>query len=309
MTEIPKNLLLVGLCLVLPIGSAQSAVLVQESFDYAGDANIGGLNGGTGFSGAWSGTNTAGSNSYTVEDGISFPGVASSGGSAGRVSRDGRHVITRTVTGAAQSAFTGDNTTVYFSILMDPRSSDISGNSPFENNTRGTFVFGSSALSDASGATPGIFGSASSGIGVAFNGANGGTVNNTTFENSNLVGVSYDGATAATIIGGTGALGDVVSMVVGEITWSANGSDDVINLYNVTDPSAGLPASAFATINVDLDQSTFNTISYAEGQASQIDEIIFGEELADVGVGLVPEPSSALLLSLSSLALLRRRRS
>ena len=294
---------------MIPIGSAQSALLVQESFDYSVDATIDGQNGGTGFSGAWSGTNTAGGNSYTVENGMSFPGLTTVGGSAGRDARDGRHVINRTLSGAAQSALTGDNTTVYFSILMDPRSSSISGNAPFENNTRGTFVFGSSALSDASGATPGIFGAASSGIGVAFNGSNGGTVNNTTFENSNIVGVSYAGTTGATITGGTGPLGDVISMIVGEITWSPNGSDDVINLYNVTDPNAGLPGAAFATINVDLDQSTFNTISYAEGQASQIDEIFFGESLADVGVSAIPEPSSALLLGLSGLALLRRRRS
>ena len=165
-------------------------------------------------------------------------------------------------------------------------------------------------LSDASGATPGVFGSASSGIGVAFNGSGVSTPNNTTFANSNLVGVSYDGTTAATITGGTGPTGDNVSMIVGEITWAPNGSADTINLYNVLDPTAGLPASAFATISVDLDQSTFDTISYAEGQASAIDEIFFGENLEDVGVTFapIPEPSSAILLGFSGLALLRRRR-
>lgn len=290
-------------------GTASAALVVYEGFDYtagtdfANGANAG-LNGGTGFGGSWNGAIPTGGtvNSHEVVSGLTLTGLTTTGEAAGRDPRNGRSTISRSISAASQTALTGDGSTIWFSVLMDPRVDGVAANAAFENNTRGTFVFGDVALTDANATAPATL--SGNGIGVAFGGSGGGTVDNTNFTNSNIVGVTYSGG-AATVGGGTGAVGDVVSMIVGQIDWAAGGSNDTITLYNVLDPTAPLPA-AFATMTADLNQSTFNVVSVAEGQMSVFDEIRFGMTAEDVGV--VPEPSSLSLLALSGLALLRRRR-
>ncbi|HKK18201.1 MAG TPA: hypothetical protein VJ952_05920 [Opitutales bacterium] len=90
---------------------------------------------------------------------------------------------------------------------------------------------------------------------------------------------------------------DAVStfMIAGQIDWAANGSDDTLTLWNVTDPTAGLPGTSFATMTADLDQSLFNTLAVESQQVATIDEIRFGTTLESVGV--VPEPSSFALIT------------
>lgn len=289
-------------------GAAQSALIVSEGFDYTVGDNFTPptttLNGGTGFAGAWNSTVPTGGtvNTHEVAGGLTFTGLVTTGGSATRDPRNGRSTINRTISAASQAALTADNSTIYFSLLMDPYANG-TANTAFENNTRGTFIFGDGAASDANASGPAVFGG--NGIAVAFGGSGGAAPDNATFANSNIVGATYS-AGAATVVGTTGAVGDVTSMIVGQIDWAANGTADTITLYNVPDPTLGLPAAAFSTMSVDLDQSTFNTFSIAEGQMSVFDEIRFGDELIDIGV--IPEPSSVALIGLAGLGLLRRRR-
>jgi hypothetical protein len=74
-------------------------------------------------------------------------------------------------------------------------------------------------------------------------------------------------------------------MIVGRIDWAANGTDDVLTLYNIIDPEGALP-TALTTITADFDQSAFNIVSTAQGQTEVFDEIRFGESFEDV----VPVP-------------------
>jgi MYXO-CTERM domain-containing protein len=94
--------------------------------------------------------------------------------------------------------------------------------------------------------------------------------------------------------------------VVGRITWGATASDDdVIDIF-LPDTNLNL-GSVHSTLTVDVDQSGYDTISFARGDKVVMDEIRFGASYADVSP--IPEPSAAALAGLLfGLGLLRRRR-
>lgn len=273
--------------------SAQAELIVYEGFDYTAAADVAGQNGGTGFAAAWSG-----SDSFDVSSGLSFGSLQVTGGSSARVNRAGNAAISRTVSASAVTALTADDSTMWFSVLMDPTDDTLELSvAGFPLNTHGTLIFGDTALTGGSGTAPAPIGAGGDAFGVSFDGIDG------DFANTEIQAVSYVGGVIST--DGTLVVGDNISFIVGQIDFAADGTDDTLTLYNVTDPSAPLP-TAFATLSADFDQSTFNVVSIGDAQTSIFDEIRFGTSLADVTP--VPEPGSLALLGLGGLAMVRRRR-
>jgi len=71
-------------------------------------------------------------------------------------------------------------------------------------------------------------------------------------------------------------------LLVGKIVWKANGTNDVLRLYNVTNLN-NEPTNPIATINLDLNQSSFDRITLLSNKASATyDEIRLGTSFASV---------------------------
>lgn len=114
----------------------------------------------------------------------------------------------------------------------------------------------------------------------------------------------------------------IANIVIGKIEWQANGTPDVISLARFVPSDGALTESLFDstaysstgwTVKPDLDQSQFDTISFA-GARYFMDEIrlatTFNEVIGLANVSPVPEPTQSLgLMGLLGLgALLRNRR-
>jgi len=81
--------------------------------------------------------------------------------------------------------------------------------------------------------------------------------------------------TASSSLYGAGEHG----LIVGKIVWGA--SSDTIELYQ-PDTDLALPASPISTLTVSVDQSTYDTITFARGDKVVLDEIRFGASYDDV---------------------------
>ena len=141
-----------------------------------------------------------------------------------------------------------------------------------------------------------------------------------TFDNiAQLRAITIDGGATST----TGTLATTIDetyLIAGKIEWEANGTDDVLRLFNITDPLAAEPldGAAFATAMADLDQSFFDTLAIADRQIATFDEIRFATTF-EGAVGRqavsnsVPEPASIAVWTLIGVGLAgfgccRRRR-
>lgn len=286
-------------------------LLIYEGFDYAPGNNIDTVTStGIGLSGNWTVTNAAGNNPHSVGSGLSFGDLIVSGGSIERDIRDGRSTTSRTVT--ASPLLTADNTSIYFSVLMDPTINSngfLQGEGQF-GNTYATLIFGNEELTDSGNGNNGGNGTIANngdGVGVGFFGPP--LFSTLGFSGVGIQGVTFTNGTSNQSDRQTSSIvtGDALSLIVGRIDWAANGSSDTISLFNITDPTAPL-GTAFSSQVLDVDQTTFDTISITDGQTSAFDEIRFGTTLADVLPVAVPEPTSTSLLYLGSLAFFRRRR-
>ena len=269
---------------------AQAAPVLYEPFNYA-SGNIGGQSGALGTTGTWS--QSGGSGQFSIQGGLSFTGLATTGGSAQRKSAPGGSEINIGIESTAASTLTPDNGTVYFSLLLR--------NDRFSVGNEGlTMVIGTDAFDVISpdNINPTISGG--EGFGVHMDGLGD--------QSIDIFGYAIDGGAAAE---SAGKLDNDTSVqtffIVGQIDWSNTGVD-TLKLFNVTDVNT-LPTE-FATITADLDQSAFDTLAITNRQVSTIDEIRFGTSLDDVGVNvIVPEPASGamILLGLGALATRRRR--
>jgi hypothetical protein len=254
----------------IPSGSP----VIYESFDYTAGSAVVGQNGGTGFGGAWTGTGTLTNNK--IGTGLTFSNLPVAGGSHERTERTGDSAISRTISASAQALLTANNSTMWFSVLIDP----LAAGNGFAVNSYGTLIFGDTALAGGAatvGTAPSILLNGNA-IGVGFAGTAGSTNN---FADMRIQGVTYKNGTASYITGDRIVVGDSVQMIVGRVDWAANATNDVLRLYQITDPSAPLPAP-FTTLQVDLDQSDFNVLSIGDSQTAVFDEIRFGTSYADV---------------------------
>lgn len=294
-----KTLLAAVTASAMIAGTASGDLYVYEPFDYSTGA-LAGNSGALGLSGNWS---SSGSNQQSVvSPGLEFAGLSTTGNAARRTSAPGGAESSVALDATAISNLTQDNSTIYFSVLL--RNDRFSA-----GNENLAFVIGTDALavpgSDLQ--NPTIVGG--EGFGVHLDG----NVFNDPDSNGDIIEVfGYqidDGvATQSTPSNPIVATDDSVStfMIVGKIDWAPNGSNDTLTLYNVADPTTGLPGSSFATMSADLDNTLFDTLAVESQQVATIDEIRFGTSLTDVGV--VPEPGSLALLGLGGLLIGTRRR-
>ncbi|MGD7654666.1 MAG: Ig-like domain-containing protein [Verrucomicrobiales bacterium] len=269
------NLFATSAVAAMAVATAQGDLIVYEGFDYTvGDA-IWTQDSGTGWDGAWTGTDTDTRGTPEVGNGLALGALLSSGGSYLRPQRYGVAQSSRTISSASQAALTADDSTIWFSVLMKANVGGSTGG--FAANSHGAIVIGDAAFTTANpGSTPPTIETGGNAVGVSFDGDSGNAA-----AAVGITGVTYVAGTRTQVLDDEITVGDTTVMIVGQINWAANGTNDVISLYNVTDPSAALPA-AFTTMEVDLDQSTFNVVATAQGQTEIFDEIRFGESYADV---------------------------
>lgn len=279
--------------LVVSLATQASAALVYEGFDFTGD--VVGPGSGNGWGGDWNGSNNNAAGKPEAGTGLTLGSLPVTGGSYSRPARFGVAQSNRLISAGSQATLTGDGSTMWFSVLMNATSGGT--NSGYALNSHGAIIFGDTAFGLGDPATAPIT-NAGNALGVSFDGIDG------DFNNVAVRGLTYLGGSQAWDTNAI-TVGANTVMIVGKIDWAANGTDDVLNLYNITDPTAPLP-TAFTTMTADWDQSTFNMVAIGQGQTEVFDEIRFDTTLA--GVGVVPEPSSAALLGLGGVALLLRRR-
>lgn len=252
--------------------------MVYESFDYVtesdeGEVNINGVTAsGTGLTGNWS---VSGDNDSAVsEPGMTFTNLSTAGDKFQRNDRPGSSTASVSLDATAQIGLTADNSTIYFSVLMDTQGS-------YNDYADMRLIFGDAAYTRGSGSENGF------GVGFVNEGFGTGQID--------VGGIKVEsGSITAPSSSITNVGQNAKFMFGGKIEWAANGSDDTMTLYNVTDPAAG-PGSTFATVTSDFDQTLFDTLSISSQQVSTLDEIRFGESWNDVGV--VPEPSSFALIA------------
>ena len=253
------------LFIMILINSLTTEETVYEPFDYAAGAINGTQSGGIGMSGSWSTSVTNSGTLYSmISGGLSFTDLTTSGSvKAKRNTAPGGAEMNRAISAASQTALTVDGTTIWFSILINTQRFSA-------GNENGTFVFGSAGLdsNDVDRVLPSITGG--EGFGVHVNGNNAG--GNPFYIHA----YSIDGGASSKSVSflDTGTTSGTY-LIAGKISWVANGGNDSLWVFNITDPSASEPAEgdAVATITADLDQSVFDTLAIANRQVSNVDEI------------------------------------
>jgi hypothetical protein len=257
-------------------------LLVHEPFDYP----AGLLNGRsgtfeTGFAGPWH----ANSTSLVVEGSLNYHDLAVSGGSIGNLTgSSNRYGGSRTISASAltENGLLDDGATLWFSVVVGYGTGGNLTNSRLaialanHNFSGGNFQYyildEGSQKGSGLGLTLGRFDSTNGRIvATQFRDASRGT--------SGFSGNVFGNVPVASLGGGQHRL------VVGKITWGD--ASDTIELY-LPDDNLDIH-SPVSTLAVDVDQSTFDTITWARGDVVTMDEIRFGNSLAAV-IGVVGPP-------------------
>ena len=241
----------------VPTAGTGSTPVVSESFEYSDGSDLTG-NGGVGFSGAWSTTSHSSNPIWQVHaPGLTFIDGSSkvfavAGNRPQRGGEAGRAEASRALSSASQSALFGNGSTMWFSVLYESTSNSISA-----------FVIGTDTFTPATHWTYTAYPSAGEGFGF---------------------GSTQDTLVTAIALDNDGTWQEVDSsvdvtttkLIVGKIEWNANGTDDVLSLYNVTDLSVE-PTTPIATVTADLNQSNFDTTAIFHNVAgASFDEIRMG---------------------------------
>lgn len=250
-----------------------ATAVIYEPFNYPGTA----LNGASssnevGLTGTWT-SNT----NPTLAGNLSFGPLVTRG--AGVATNTGSNTFggARAINASAlaSNGLLSDGVTLWFSLIMGYNTG---GNL---TNSRLGFALANSQFNSANfkyyvndegpqvgsglGVTLGRFGSSNGKVvATQFRDANAPVTGPTTGFNGNVFGTVP--ATAFYTGGGQSGL------IVGKITWGAN---DTIELYRANSDLT-LPATPFSTLTVSVDQSTYDTITWARGDAMLMDEIRFG---------------------------------
>ena len=255
---------------------------LYEPFNYtAGTLN--GKSGASevGLSGTWSSPN----NSNVIASSLPYNSLPTLGGSLGNLDNSsnlygGRRLISSSALTA--NGLLNDGSTLWFSVVMGY------GSNANLQNGRLCFALANSNFSTSNyqyyivneGAQLG------NGIGVTLgyvNYASGKSIA-TQFRDSTFGTTGFEG----NVFGTLSNTSSIISagqqrLVVGKITWGA--SSDTIELYEPdADLNLGSPTS---TLTVNVNQSTFDTITWSHGGAVTMDEIRFGPNYSSVLLGNV----------------------
>ncbi|MHC4740665.1 MAG: LamG domain-containing protein [Planctomycetota bacterium] len=267
--------------------TANAAIVIEEQFIYEPvQANIDGMDGGTGFDGPWVSTISHGRIYWIHSPGLEFDTLPVAGNALSRFGSAGRAEAHRPISAASQAALTRDNTTIWFGQLFAGTAA----------NRNAMFIFSTESIKHTDNpyqlSAPGDgfgFTSANISAGVGSNGD--GSIN----------AIAFDNSVEATFVKGTYTPAPLTatSLIVGKINWKPNGTPDELFLFNITDMSSEPAESeAFASITADLDQSAFDTVAMYDGTNSITDEIRFGNTFGDaVGTPITyaasnPDPSN-----------------
>jgi hypothetical protein len=271
-------------------GGAWANPSVYEPFGYPAGALGGATNGGEiGLDGAW----IASVDTHVVADGLGYGALPTAGGSIGDLSGgQNRFGGARTVSASALAGngLLDDGAELWFSVIMGY---DIGGNL---TNSRLAFALANNQFNGGNyryyindeGTQLG------SGLGVTlarFSGANGKIVA-TQFQDASQgtlgsAGNVFGSESAAILGAGQSAL------VVGKIDWGA--ASDSLEIY-VPDEYLDL-GSPISTLNVSVDQATFDTITFARGDKVVMDEVRFGASYEDV-----VQPPDSLALQVNTVS-------
>ncbi len=242
--------------------------VVYESFDYPSGTSITG-NGGTGFDGSWATTRNNDNAGLFVVDttGLTFSDGAANtlpvaGKSAFRTNDTGRSEANRTLSAASRSALFADGSTMWFSVLYKKTVSA----------ERAGFVIGTDTFDVVTGWELSNYASGGEGFGFGSS------------ADLLVTAIGYDDAAGLTEVDSSVEMTSV-RLIAGKIVWKANGSNDELYLYNVTDLTTE-PTSPIATVTMDMDQSAFDRVSLLSNRSSAtFDEIRIGKTFASVAGG------------------------
>jgi len=252
-----------------PSGNA----VIYEPFEYS----VGGLSdkGGseTGLAGQWAPTST---NVQIVANSLTYGSLPVYGNSVGTFVGQNTFGGSRQITPAAlsNSGLLNDGATLWFSVIMGY------GTGGNVTNARLAFALANSGFSGGNGQyfITDDGSQLGSGVGVTLG----------RFDiNGRVVATQFRDATRGTSLFEGNIFGNVPSssisggqhrLVIGKITWGAG--SDLIELY---EPDTNLnlgPVTSSLVVNVD--QSTFDTLTFSRGDVVTLDEIRFGANLQDV---------------------------
>lgn len=262
----------------LTISATPPNLAIYEPFDYpAGALNGQGGLSEVGLASTWNAHATA----TVVAGSLSNGALPVAGGSIGGLSGGSNNFGgARAVSASAllDKGLLADDATLWFSVMMGY---DAGGN---VTNSRLAFALANSQFS-SSNLTYNILDEGpqfGSGLGVTlgrFGSSNGYTVA-TQFRNS-TTGSGFAGNLFGTLPGTTYPNSGQYGLIVGKIVWGA--TSDTIELFR---PDANLNLGpTISTLTVSVNQSTFDTITWARGDKVLMDEIRFGASYASVLFG------------------------
>ena len=285
--------------------SAHGALLVYEGFDYgAADTSragadllhgqpdgVGGDGNATGLSGTWAdSTNVQNTDLFMYSGSLGFGDLATSGNSVRSDTNNNNDIMSRGITSTLDGS--GE---LWFSFTANKLQNNFSA------------AEGGIAITNQTVGNPRIFENDGTdglqGFGIA-----------PTTDGNNWTAHGWNGSSIVTGAESFGVAtnGSETNLLVGQIEFGAGtGGLDVFNLSYMDlmggSTLAGGTLTAITSIEVDVDESTLDTLNLTRQVNTAYDEIRIGESFDDVVVA-IPEPSIAILGSFGLLALLRRRR-
>ena len=244
---------------------------VHEDFDYGGTGTLNG-SGGIGFDGSWAYSRNGTSAGYFEVGGagLNFTDGSSnvlpvSGKSTHRTIISGRSEANRVLSNTARTALLANGSTMWFSVLHQRTT----------NSEHCAFVLGTGTFNVTAGSSLDEY--AAGGEGFGFGSSN----------NEWIGAIGFDNTTDLTKDDST-VNASSTRLIVGKIVWSANGSNDTLTLYDVTDLTTE-PTNSIATVSLDLNQTAFDRVAILSNKASAVyDEIRLGTSFFSV-VGSGPE--------------------
>lgn len=294
----------------LAAAPSQAALLFYESFTgyTAGGASLDGQGGWGSVGGAAMGVYNGTSNFSSTVAGSDWNGtLAGSATSGGNFI--GATVATATFGDIALASFVTDSFTDGSTTWLSFVSYNSQAQRSRVNLAIGAAAMTGAGVQGASSATTTSGGQEMAGQGIGVGSLNGDAVNQASvaaYWNPNPSG--NDKVTDSTNIGAGRPY-----LNVAKIVWGTGGGVDTISVARFTDIT-GLTEASFnsatkSTISFALDQSTFDTLSFAN-LSVPIDDIRIANDFASAitGTVVIPEPASLVLLCLGGLMMIKRRK-